>query len=145
MPGDQCKGTVPHLDENTEYEFRVRAINEAGPSEPSKPSKMVMTKPRKLPPKIDRKNLRNLTVKEGEPIYFDVKVQGEPAPEVTWTINDKSIQSTTHRRVENVPYNTKFYNDIPERKDTGKYKITATNQYGTDTAEIEINVICKYH
>lgn len=39
--------TVPDLDANTEYEFRVRAVNEAGPSEASKPSKSVITKPRK--------------------------------------------------------------------------------------------------
>lgn len=39
--------TVPDLDENTEYEFRVRAVNEAGPSAPSKPSKSVITKQRK--------------------------------------------------------------------------------------------------
>lgn len=97
-----------------------------------------------MAPKIDRKNLRNLTIKEGEPIYFDVKVSGEPAPDVQWQLDNKMIPETSHRRVENIPYNTKFYNDNPERKDSGTYKITATNKYGTDTAEIEINVICKY-
>lgn len=97
-----------------------------------------------VPPKIDRKNLRHLTVKEGEPIYLDVKVAGEPAPEVTWLHNGKTILQTTQRHIDNVPYNTKFINDNPERKDTGTYKITATNMYGTDTEEIEINVICKF-
>lgn len=96
-----------------------------------------------MAPKIDRKNLRNLTIKEGEPIYFDVKVSGEPAPDVEWHLDGKQIPETSHRRVENVPYNTKFHNDNPERKDSGTYKITATNKYGTDTVEIEINVICK--
>lgn len=97
-----------------------------------------------MAPKIDRKNVRNITIKEGEPIFLDIKVFGEPAPEVSWLVNGKSILQTTHRRIENVPYNTKFSNDNPERKDTGTYKITATNLYGSDTADIEINVICKY-
>lgn len=97
-----------------------------------------------MAPKIDRKNLRNITVKEGEPIYLDVKVSGEPAPEIAWFVNGKPLQSTNHKRVENIPYNTKFFNDNPERKDTGTYKIVAQNKFGQDTAEIEINVICKF-
>lgn len=97
-----------------------------------------------MAPKIDRKNLRDITIKEGEPLYIDVKVSGEPAPEVTWFVNDKTLPLTSHRRVDNVPYNSKFFNDNPERKDSGVYKIVATNQYGTDTAEIEINVTSEY-
>lgn len=96
-----------------------------------------------MPPKIDRKNLRDITVHENESFKFDVKVAGEPAPEITWTINGKSVNQTTYRRIENVPNNTKFINDRPERKETGVYTITATNQYGTDTAEVEVTVVCK--
>lgn len=96
-----------------------------------------------MAPKIDRSNLRDITVKEGEPIYFDIKVSGEPAPEVAWFVNGKPLQATNYKRVENVPYNTKFRNDNPERKDTGTYKILAQNKYGQDQAEIEITVICK--
>lgn len=97
-----------------------------------------------MAPKIDRKNLRDLTVKQGEPIYLDVKVSGEPPPEVTWYVNGKVLQPTSQKRVENVDYNTKFYNDNPERKDTGTYKIVATNKYGQDEAEFELTVICNY-
>lgn len=93
-----------------------------------------------MAPKIDRKNLRNITVKEGEPIYLDVKISGEPAPDVVWYWNDKTFPSSSHCRIDNVPYNTKFFNDSPERKDCGIYKIVATNQHGTDKAEIEITV-----
>lgn len=98
-----------------------------------------------VPPKIDRRNLRDVHIREGERFHFDVKVIGEPAPEVTWVINDKNIHITTYRRVVNEPNNTKFFNDKAERKDTGIYKITAVNQYGSDTAEVEVTVICKYN
>lgn len=44
-------------------------------------------------PKIDRRNLRTIKVHEGEPIALDIKVSGEPPPEVTWTLNGKSVTS----------------------------------------------------
>lgn len=96
-----------------------------------------------MAPRIDRRNLKDLTVKEGEPIYIDVKIIGEPAPDVQWYQDSKMFIQSTHKRVEDVPYNSKFFNDRPERKDTGVYKIVATNKYGSDTAEIEITVVCK--
>lgn len=119
-------------------------MNAAGPGQPSNASKSVITKPRKLAPKIDRRNLKTITVKEGEPIYIDVKIIGEPVPDVTWYHDGKMYIDSGPRHVDNKPNNSKFYNDKPERKDTGTYKITATNKHGQDTAEIEINVICKY-
>ena len=75
---------------------------------------------------------------------FDVKIIGEPAPDVSWTFGTKSIQLNSSRRIEDVPYNTKFFNDKPERKDTGTYVITAINKHGQDVAEVEVTVICKH-
>lgn len=44
--GDKCEARVPDLMENMEYQFRVRAVNKAGPGEPSDASERVVAKPR---------------------------------------------------------------------------------------------------
>lgn len=44
VPGDQLEGKVPDLKERGEYQFRVIAVNKAGPSPPSDASKMQICK-----------------------------------------------------------------------------------------------------
>lgn len=46
VSGPATSATVPDLEEREEYEFRVIAVNKAGPSEPSEPSRCVIAKPR---------------------------------------------------------------------------------------------------
>lgn len=96
-----------------------------------------------MAPKIDNRNLKSLTIREGEPILYDVKVSGEPAPDVQWYFNDVPISSNSIYQIDNIPYNTKLYHSNPLRKDTGIYKIVATNKYGQDEKEVEVTVICK--
>lgn len=36
--GNVCKGKVPKLENGQQYQFRVRAVNKAGPGEPSEES-----------------------------------------------------------------------------------------------------------
>ncbi|XP_049301024.1 twitchin isoform X5 [Anopheles funestus] len=141
--GNKCEAKVTELNEGEVYEFKVRAVNEAGPGIWSDHSKPITAKPRKLPPKIDRRNLKNLSIAIGEPFGFDVKISGEPAPDVDWTINDRMVTVTTTRTIDNVPYNSKFANQNPDRRDSGKYMIKATNKFGSDQVEITVTVRSK--
>jgi len=45
--GPDCKGRADNLEEGVAYEFRVRAVNAAGPGQPSEASKPITAKPRK--------------------------------------------------------------------------------------------------
>lgn len=45
-PATQTYGTVRSLRENLEYQFRVKAVNKAGPSEPSEATRTIVVKPR---------------------------------------------------------------------------------------------------
>lgn len=96
-----------------------------------------------MAPRIERRNVRDITIKEGEPIFLDINIIGEPAPDVEWRLNDKCLLSADNRKIDNVPYNTKFHLTDTKRKDTGVYKIHAVNRHGQDTAELEITVIGK--
>jgi hypothetical protein len=129
VPGDETSAKIDGLEEGQTYELRVKAVNAAGPGEPSKATQPVTCKPRKMKPKIDRRGLRKIHVREGEPFFWDVKIKGEPPPTVTWTLNGKSLPETNDLRITNVPYNSKFMNDNPERKHSGTYKIVASNKW----------------
>lgn len=74
---------IDDLKETGEYQFRVTAVNKAGLSPPSDPSKTQVIRHKALKPRIDRTNLITIIVRAGKPIFFDVDVRGEPPPEIT--------------------------------------------------------------
>lgn len=47
VDGKSCEARVPDLIPGETYEFRVRAVNAAGPGEPSETTKPMIAKPRK--------------------------------------------------------------------------------------------------
>ncbi len=167
VTGNVCQGTVNNLEEGNRYEFRVRAVNKAGQSEPSDSTKPHLAKARfrkfnciriidefiplisfsslasrpSVKPRIDRTNLNNITIKVGQQVDLDVNVAGEPAPAITWTLKEKQLQSNDQIRVDVFDYNTKFLIFRATRAYSGVYTIDAKNEHGVDQATIEILIL----
>ena len=85
--------------------------------------------------------MNTTTVKVGKQILLDVDIAGEPAPEVKWFLLGKEVTDTDRLSIENVPYNTKFKINDCKRGDTGKYRIVATNEHGSDEEVVELVVL----
>ena len=141
VPGSQLKGTVLNLTEGSTYEFRVRAINLAGPGEPSDIAGPVTCKARNLPPRIDRASFLEVRCNAGETFSFDVNVAGEPAPDKRWFCNDEEVSVSERVKITYSEHNTRYTVRKACRKDTGILMLTAENVNGRDSAEVQITVL----
>lgn len=96
---------------------------------------MITTQAISVAPYIHREDLEDTAVKSGGQLKFNVHIDGEPAPTVKWTFNDGPLD---HAAIENEDYLSKFAINKAERKMTGSYTITATNDSGTDSVTIKV-------
>lgn len=104
--------------------FRIIAKNKGGLSDPSGPSRSLLAKSRRVPPKIDRSTFNEIRVKKDGIIEFNVAVEGEPAPKIQWLINNAPLSGSERVKIDNSTDNrTKLRTISAERLDSGKYKI----------------------
>ena len=143
VSGNKCETRVTGLTENVTYQFRARAVNKAGQSKPSEPSDPVTAKARYVAPRIDRTNLKNITIKANQPFKFDVNVTGEPAPTILWFQNKARMETKDNITVDFEPNRTKISVLLANRKNTGTYVIKAENSSGKDEASVEVTVLDK--
>lgn len=143
VPGNKTEGRVEGLIEGQKYQFRVKAVNKGGQSKPSEPSDSLVAKDRYAAPKIDRTNLKDLTIKAGTNIRLDVKVTGEPPPTKTWYLNKAKQESGGVLTIELEDYRTKFLVSSASRAHCGTLTLKAENSSGKDEASIEILVLDK--
>lgn len=141
VPAYETSATVPDLIEGQPYEFRVRAVNKAGPGEPSDPTPTIIAKPRNQPPKIDRTNLIEVRIKAGQNFSFDVKVSGEPPPTTKWLLGKREVRPTERVKVKHVDYNTSLSVRMATRAESGRYTIIAENINGEDEAFVKVTVL----
>ena len=101
-----------------------------------------------MKPRIDKKNLKPITIKAGEAFSFECDVQGEPPPEKTWSLEPakKGVKAGpvgSRATVTNEDYKTTIAVKRAERADAGTYTITAKNDSGVDNATVEVVVLDK--
>ncbi|ESO91796.1 hypothetical protein LOTGIDRAFT_91265, partial [Lottia gigantea] len=145
VPVEGNEFTDEKVQAEKEYEYRVIAINEAGPSDPSLSSKPIIAKPLKESPKLDLSSLfgaKEIRVRAGEPIDLKLGIDGAPTPTVEWKQNDQPltpgrVQTTSDEK------QAKFHIPRSQRSDTGKYKVKVSNEMGEEEADINIVVLDK--
>ncbi|XP_052825204.1 twitchin isoform X2 [Octopus bimaculoides] len=146
VPVDEKETTVKGLKENKEYDFRVIAKNRAGNSIPSATSGPVLTRPRKVKPRIDTKSLRDVKIKRDQTFSLEPEFVGEPPPTVTWVkkgLDGKTVpvESTSIITIENKEKRSTLSCKKGVRSDTGEYTITIQNEHGSDSATVNVIVL----
>ncbi|NWT94648.1 IGS10 protein, partial [Urocynchramus pylzowi] len=120
--------------------YLCRAHNEAGDSSLTVPVVVAAYAPRivgRPPPAIH--------TLPGAAVQLHCVVLGVPKPEITWELPDRSILSTAHRGRGSggqllQPTGTLLLQN-PRPSSSGRYKCTARNPLGTDTAVTQLHVI----
>ena len=135
------------IRENSSYSFRVRAVNAAGEGKPSAPTESIAIKAKFVKPFIVGDAMKDVVVKCGQIISWNVKFGGEPGPSVQWLKNDKELVGGDGESgkisIETVSKNTTLTIKNCLRSDTAKYKVVLTNSSGTATASADGVVLGK--
>ncbi|XP_030061421.1 nexilin isoform X4 [Microcaecilia unicolor] len=78
-----------------------------------------------------KKPLKNISVVDGEPVRFTVKVTGEPKPEITWWFEGEMLQDCEDYQY--IERGETYCLYLPETfpEDTGEYMCKAVNSRGT--------------
>ncbi|XP_032369255.1 immunoglobulin-like and fibronectin type III domain-containing protein 1 [Etheostoma spectabile] len=148
------KFTVINILPGREYNFRVCAKNDMGPSPPSE-SPVFGTKKEKGKFKVNMPEtksfdfqsppsfivpLKRRTAPQGYECYISCAVKGDPAPRVTWYHNNISLNTNTNYHITNVCGVCSLLILRVGPTDDGEYKVVIENKLGTSESSMTLNV-----
>lgn len=133
--------TVTKLKENTEYSFRICAINSEGVGEPASVPGTVVAADKLEPPEIelDADLRKTVTVRAGGSLRLFVTIKGRPEPEVKWEKADDKL--TERAQIEVTSSYTMLVIDNVNRFDSGRYNLTLENNSGSKSAFVNVRVL----
>ncbi|XP_039989339.1 titin-like [Xiphias gladius] len=133
--------TVKRLRENTDYNFRIRAMNAAGVGEHvDLPGSMKAAEKLEAPEiELDAALRKIVTVRACSALRLFVTIKGRPEPEIKWS-KEGGILSE-HAQIEVTSSYTVLLIENVNRNDTGKYVLTAENYSGSKSAFISVRVL----
>ncbi len=90
--------------------------------------------------------MKNLRLRTGETIKYEIPISGEPPPEALWFFNGKLItKSAVGGRIKVITEKKRAVLKIEnvERSDSGRYKLEVKNSSGEASADAEVVVLSK--
>lgn len=130
------KHTLTTVTSNTEYTFRVIAVNEVGPSEPSNSTDYILiaVPTAKEAPTI-LESLKDIRIGLNKYLKLSCVITGNPKPDITWYKDGKIIKT---RSISYENYIAQY--TISETTDTtsGIYTVSAQNTMGSAETKCEV-------
>ncbi|XP_035273686.1 myosin-binding protein C, cardiac-type isoform X2 [Anguilla anguilla] len=139
---DRNSVIIRDLPTGEKMQFRVRAYNLAGPSEPATLAQAVTIQEIMQRPKIwVPRNLRQTLVKKvGETINIVIPFQGKPRPKVTWTKDGEPLDPKKVS-IRNSDTDSILFIRTSDHKDTGGYEVNVQIENVEDKANVTIQIV----
>jgi hypothetical protein len=132
--------TLKDLGENNKYQFRIKAVNKAGASDPSMETDEVVCKVKKQRPVVNRDSIKPVCVSAGQTIVLSAKCIGEPIPAKAFFYGKIEIKSCPSVDVDEKEHSLKVTMLGARRDDTGVYTFRCENEHGNDNADVDVLV-----
>ncbi|KFO19208.1 myotilin isoform X2 [Fukomys damarensis] len=88
----------------------------------------------------------NMSMEEGRFCRMDFKVSGLPAPDVSWYLNGRSVQSDElHKMIVSEKGFHSLIFEVVRASDAGPYVCVAKNRAGEATFTVQLDVLAKEH
>jgi len=143
---DELEARIPGLSEGKWYQFRVIAVNKAGESEPSPPTRPHLCRHKNLPPSIDKGQAGSKTVRTNRTAIWQIKCRGEPPPTFVWThpvhgeLKSHDDYSILHDEYQGGSTTTLVIRHA-KSSDAGTYSLEAINRNGREKVELDLIVL----